>query len=126
MKNLDEIFFVDGREKSEGRIQQEIVQYLQSLGIFCHSVPNEAGGRSQVMQTKLVAMGLHSGVADLVVWIPSAEKVEIVYFEVKDRKGKQTERQKIFEKKCRDNSVDYFLVRSVRDVELVLKNKGVI
>ncbi len=108
------------KEKSEARIQQEIVQFLQSENIFCHSVPNEAGGRSMIAQSQLVAMGLRSGVADLVVWWPDG----IGYVEVKDRKGKQSKRQIVFEQKCKDHGIDYRLVRSVEDVRAILKEKG--
>ena len=107
------------KEKTEARIQQEIVAFLQGRKIFCHSVPNEAGGRSMAMQSHLVAMGLRSGVADLVVWWPDG----IGYLEVKDRKGRQSQRQEVFERMCHEHGIDYSLARSVEDVAGMLERK---
>lgn len=97
-------------------IQEEIVRYLQKEKIFCHSVPNEADGRSKMRQAQLVAMGLRGGVADLVVWWPSMEGIRIGYLEVKAKKGIQSERQKTFESLCKTNGIRYDLVRSLEEV----------
>lgn len=123
MAGKDERFFVGEKEKSESRIQQEIVLYLQAHGIFCHSVPNEGAGGDALRSSKLVAMGMRAGVADLVVWYPSKSGVEIGYIEVKDRKGKQSQRQMAFEEKCKASGISYSLVRSVQDVEEILAGR---
>lgn len=108
--------------KSEARIQYEIVQALQKLGIFCHSVPNEAGGRSMQIQTALVAMGMRAGVADLVVWY---NPPEVGYLEVKAAKGKQSERQVAFEAKCQEAGIKYAVVRSADEaIETIKAWKG--
>lgn len=115
-------------------IQHECVVYLRSLGIFCHSVPNEAGGRSKVMQSLLVSAGLVSGVADLVVWWPAkpfsfplakAYKPIIGYVEVKTKTGTQTEHQKTFQRKCINSGIEYAVIRSLEDMkELVAMHIG--
>lgn len=53
---------------SESKLQTECFKLLTSMGIYSHSVPNEAEGRSIIKQAQLVSMGLRKGVADLVVW----------------------------------------------------------
>lgn len=111
------------REKSEARIQQEIVLFLQSQKVFCHSVPNEGAGRDAIRSAKLVATGLRAGVADLVVWWPAPDGIQIGYIEVKDRKGKQSPRQIAFEEKCRGAGIPYDLVRSAEEVGELLRRK---
>lgn len=103
----------------ENKIQAECFALLNRHGIFAHSVPNEGGGRSAVMQGQLVAMGLRKGVADMVVWWSSG----IGYVEFKTSKGKQSEAQKTFERLCHERGISYDIVRSVDDMEkLILYN----
>lgn len=124
MAEKDERFFSkDGKEKSEARIQQEIVLYLQAHGIFCHSVPNEGAGGDALRSSRLVAMGMRAGVADLVVWYPTPMGVEVGYLEIKDRKGKQSAKQMAFEEKCKVAGIPYNLVRSTEEVGELLKRK---
>lgn len=100
-------------KESELKIQSDCVRYLRSLGIFCHSVPNEAGGRSVIMQSKLTAAGLVSGVADLVVWWDSG----IGYVEFKTPQGTQSLNQKTFQKKCIEHGIEYAIIRSLDDMK---------
>ena len=113
----------------ELKIQHDCVVYLRSLGIFCHSVPNEAGGRSKILQTQLVSAGLVAGVADLVVWWPSVSmpvplprvyQAYIGYIEIKTQEGGQSERQKVFQRKCIESGIEYAVVRSVEDMKDVV------
>ena len=107
---------------NEKQIQTKIVQFLQSRGIFCHSVPNELAGGTQsaaIRMGQFIAMGLRKGVADMVVWW---EYGTVGYLEVKDAKGKQRKEQKVFEEKCKEHGLRYDLVRSVEDVEQLLYN----
>ncbi len=105
----------------EARIQSDIVRYLQSEGVFCHSIPNEAGGRSAVMQMQLSSMGMRPGAADLVVWWPSGHGIRIGYLEVKNERGRQSEQQRRFEARCIDAGIDYELARDVMDVKEMLR-----
>ena len=107
----------------EDRIQAEIVRYLRSRGIFCHSVPNEGAGRNNAVRTaQLVTTGLFPGVGDLVVWWPKG----IGYLEVKTATGRQSERQKHFQEMCENNNIPYAVVRSVEDVQTYMKEMGFI
>ena len=105
----------------ELKIQAEGFKWLHDHGIFCHSVPNEAAGRSQIMQSQLAGAGLVSGVADMVIWWPDG----IGYLEFKTPKGKQSLNQKTFENLCKRCGVSYDLVRSLDDVKKVSERHGV-
>lgn len=111
---------------NEATIQCEIVKYLQSLGIFCHSVPNEAGGRSAMMQMQLISMGLRPGVGDLIVWwrLPTGG-TRLGYLEIKTATGKQSEYQVKFEKRCHNAGVGYAVCRSVADVKEYMRLLGI-
>jgi hypothetical protein len=97
----------------EGKLQAEIIQYLQSRKIYAFSVPNEGKGRSVVAQMQLIAMGLKSGVSDLVVVLPG----KVIFMEVKTPEGKQSSQQEKFEQIVKDLDHDYHVVRSVDDVK---------
>ena len=103
---------------SEARIQADIVKWLQDQGIYCFSVANEAAGRSAVKQMQLITCGLRAGVSDLVIVLPG----RVIFCEVKDDKGKQSERQLLFQKKVESLGHEYILVRSVESLQLYLTN----
>ena len=63
----------------ESKIQAAVVQKLQEMGVYCHSIPNEVGNRSKLETMRLISMGLRSGVADLLVWW----KTGVGYLEMK-------------------------------------------
>lgn len=102
---------------AEAVIQAEVVQLLQKNGIFCHSVPNEGAGTDMIRTTRLIALGLRKGVADLVVWWPDG----IGYLEMKKPGGTQSPEQKVFEMKCKQYGVAYDLARSVDEVEALIE-----
>ena len=60
--------------------------------------------------------GLMTGVSDLVVVM----KERVVFVEVKDHKGKQSERQKSFERVVNNLGHEYILVRSLKDFKSFL------
>lgn len=106
----------------ELKIQAECFRWLRSMGVFCHSIPNEADGRSAVAQMQLMAAGLTPGIADMLVWWPVGEgRVECGYLEFKTAKGKQSEYQKAFERKCAEAGLSYDLARSLADVKEIYK-----
>lgn len=106
---------------NEDVLQSRICRLLQDAGIFFHSIPNEAGGRSRVMQTRLMSMGLRPGVGDLLVWWPVVGGVRLGYLEVKTAKGRQSDSQRLFQRYCEMKGVPYRVVRSVEDVEALLE-----
>jgi hypothetical protein len=105
---------------TEAKIQAEIVEYLSAQGIFCHSVPNEGAGTDKLRTMRMITMGLKPGTADLVVWFPGRV---IGYLEVKTETGQLSENQRRFKKRCEENGVFYAVVRSVQDVQEILKVK---
>lgn len=91
--------------KSEFTIQVEIVAYCKKIGLICFSVPNEATRNN----SKYLKSGVLAGVSDLIV-IQNG----VVYFvELKDFKGKQSEKQKEFEKLVSLQGLNYYVVRSL-------------
>lgn len=116
----------------ELKIQHQCFLLLQKCGIFCHSVPNEAYGRSAIAQTQLVSAGLVPGVADMIVWWPSKEWVKegnvprhkqspypvtLGYVEYKTPTGRQSDKQKAFMSLCEAHGIEYTVIRSVSDME---------
>ncbi len=113
--------------KKEDLIQAEIVRYLQSIKIFCHSVPNEAPGNNAIRAMQFISMGLRPGVGDLVVWWPNAERTRVTlgYLEIKRPDGRQSKSQENFEKRCKDAGVVYEIARSVEEVQELVRQKGI-
>lgn len=105
----------------ESKIQADIVKYLQHRKVFCHSVPNEQSHGNAVRTGQLVAMGLRTGCADLVIWLGCGR---IAYCEVKNEKGRQSEFQKKFQELCEQSGYPYRVVRSVDDVKAYLEDLG--
>jgi hypothetical protein len=71
------------------------------------SVPNERADFRELARLK--STGLTSGASDMVLVMPN----EVVFVEVKDEKGKQSESQKKFEEKITKIGHRYILVRSL-------------
>lgn len=105
-------------ELTEAQIQAQIVKRLQSIGCFCHSVPNEAAGRDRIRMGQLVAMGLRAGVADLVAWIGDGR---VAYLEVKTPKGRPSEVQQTFARRCVSDGYAYRIVRSADEAERAVR-----
>mgnify|MGYP001591014105 CR=1 FL=1 len=94
--------------KSEFTIQCEIVGYCRKKDILCFSVPNEATRNN----SKYIKSGVLAGVSDLIVVYN-----DITYFiELKDYKGRQSNKQKEFESRVKN----YHLVRSLDDFKKIL------
>jgi hypothetical protein len=101
--------------KAENRIQQECVQWFRNE--FCRvgctprlcifSVPNETKDMRELMTKKQT--GLMAGASDLVVVGPGV----VLFMECKDEKGRQSERQEIFEKTVKDLGHVYEVFRSL-------------
>lgn len=110
-------------EKAESRIQQEIVMWHRNTyGLKHHnprhlifSVPNERENKRE--QMRMIATGLMAGVSDLIVVMPC----RIVFVECKDATGKQSDRQKEFERLVNDLGYTYILVRSLEEYQEKIK-----
>jgi hypothetical protein len=111
-------------EKSESRIQQEIIFWFRNnyctklhepqCAIF--SVPNE--GKNAKEQAAKIATGLMSGVSDLIVLLPG---MRVLFIEVKDAKGTQKPKQKIFERIVTALGFPYYLVRSLEEFQKIIE-----
>lgn len=126
----------------EAEIQTAIVQYLQLNKVYAIHIANERKSTAQAMG-RLVAMGLRSGAADLLLFYPldwnqrrevyklmaegktfsPTPLVTMGYIEVKAPGKKQSEAQKRFEKRCNAVGISYDLAYSVLDVEKILKKR---
>lgn len=103
----------------ESTIQHQIVMYLQSVGAFFFSIPNELAGGGKYAARRMsyfVATGLRKGAPDLEVW----HRSRTIYMEVKAENGRLSDSQKAFARKCAEMGREYHVVRSVQDVEEVL------
>lgn len=96
----------------ESKIQQQIIIWFRNNYCLKHhdprcaifSVPNE-------MQMKFFNTGLMPGVSDLIVLIPD----KVLFVECKTENGKQSEKQKEFQKIVEGLNFKYYLVRSLEE-----------
>ena len=111
-KSLKEL--QDLGKKSEETIQKEIINYckLNNLLIFC--VPNEATRNN----SKFIGMGVLSGVSDLVLILEN----RIIFVELKNHKGLQSENQKQFESRVLELGHQYVIIRSLEDFKKLICN----
>lgn len=108
--------------KKESKIQQEIVMWfnnnycLKESNPKCciFSVPNE--GMNLVEQMYKKSLGMKAGVSDLIILM----KNRIIFIECKDETGKQSEKQKDFEKIVNELGFEYHIVRSVEQLKQIL------
>jgi hypothetical protein len=105
-------------QKSESKIQQEIVIWYRNNNLnnnnIIFSVPNE--GKSAKEQMFKKATGLMSGVSDLIC----INNGEVLFVECKDLKGKQSEKQKDFQKTIELQGFKYHLVRSLEEFQKII------
>lgn len=103
--------------ESEALIQQRIVQYFRkeyyNKGIIL-SIPNERSGYAQMKV--LLNTGLLSGASDLLVVLPN----KVMFVELKNAKGKQSDKQKRFEEGIKKLGHEYHLVRSLEEFKSIL------
>lgn len=100
--------------KKENLIQQEIVVWFRKnfKNELIFSVPNERTSGWSLM----IAQGMLPGVSDLIV----VRDNEVLFVEVKDYKGKQSDKQKRFEEKVNLLGYRYLLVRSLEEFKVYL------
>lgn len=98
--------------KSEFTIQVEIVAFCRKNDIICFSVPNEATRNN----SKYIKSGVLAGVSDLIV----LNNGKTYFVELKDYKGRQSDKQKEFEKSIISQGHKYFLVRSLDEFKKIV------
>ena len=115
----------------ESVIQESIVNFLSLIcrqyGFLFFSVPNESittgtEGKDFGRAINLKKMGVLPGVSDLVIGYNG----KMYCLEVKNEKGRQSDRQKNFERWCADCCIPYAVVRSVDDVQKTLNGWGIV
>lgn len=113
------------KKKNEGAVQQSIVIWfnnnycLKNSDPQCliFSVPNEGKNAREQMYKK--ALGMKSGVSDLIVIIPN----KILFIECKDEKGKQRETQLEFENSVKKLGFKYHLVRTLAEFQSIIDSE---
>lgn len=108
---------------SEDKIQQEIVLWFKNNYCLKHhnprycifSVPN-GGTRNKLEAIRLKSTGLLAGVSDLIVLYD-----KLYFIEVKTDKGRQSDKQKDFEKVVSSLGYEYKLVRSLDDFKRIIE-----
>lgn len=109
---------------SENKIQQEIVLWYNNNFCLKHhnprqcifSVPNDS---INAIETKRkVNTGLMAGVSDLII----LHNGGCLFIEVKTLSGKQSEKQKDFEKIVSFQGFKYYLVRSLEDFKKIISS----
>lgn len=101
------------KNKSEFTIQVEIIAYCRKNNITCFSVPNEATRNN----SKYIKSGVMAGVSDLICLVNG----KTLFIELKDYKGKQSEKQKEFEKIVSLQGFKYYVVKSLEEFKQKLK-----
>lgn len=106
--------------KTEAKIQQEIVKWFRAnyykKGVI-FSVPNE---RASYMEIKdLLLTGLLAGASDLIVVLEG----KVLFVEVKNEKGKQSDKQKRFEGNVAALSHEYHLVRTLKEFKTIFNGE---
>lgn len=109
--------------KTESKIQQEIITWYRNNYCLKHhnprcaifSVPNESKSKIETLRKK--AIGMMSGVSDLIVVRPN----EVMFVEVKTSTGRQSVNQTIFEEIIKDLGFKYHIVRSLEDFKKIIQ-----
>ena len=106
----------------ESIIQQQICEYLSLCGIFYFSIPNEHYNISFGQRVTLQKMGLVSGMPDLCI----LHNGTIYFLEVKNETGKLSVHQRLIHKILFNKGFKVAVVRSVDDVQKIIKEWGIV
>lgn len=107
--------FMQNKEPSEKEIENEILDWLnQREDCFAYKVNRIGLWDPTTGKYRKAGRFEIKGVADINALFKGGR---IVFFEVKDHRGKQREDQKKFEKKVKELGFEYYLVRSLDEVK---------
>lgn len=108
--------------KTEDKIQQEIVMWYRNT--YClknhnprnliFSVPNDSKDAKE--QMRKIATGLYAGVSDLII----IHFGKVLFVEVKNDKGRQSDKQKDFQQLIEAQGFKYYLVRSLEQLKQII------
>lgn len=112
--------------RDEAKIQSEcFVWFNNNYCLTFHeprgmmfSVPNELGGRNMISTALAKGIGLMAGVSDTIIILPNSK---IIFVEFKTLKGRQSDKQKDFEKRVKAHGYDYYIVRSFEEFKELIK-----
>jgi len=99
-------------KKSEATIQKEIVNFCELNNILIFCVPNEATYNN----SKYIKMGVLSGVSDLVLILEN----RVIFVELKNHEGIQSEKQKEFESRVLELGHQYVIIRSLEEFKKLI------
>jgi hypothetical protein len=107
---------------TESQIQIALVEWLEKANFDLEflSIPNEGAWRRR----DLKAMGLRRGAADLCFW--GMRNIDLAWVELKLKKGRQSENQKIFQATADARGVPYILIKTDDPLEAIEILKGYI
>ena len=108
----------------ESIIQSQIVSALSLAGVYVFMVPNDAAGKTSVAKAgRMKAMGLRSGISDLVVMSPDG----VAHFlEVKTVTGVLSPAQVRFAELCIKRGWKYEVARTVEQSLDIVKKWGIL
>lgn len=110
----------------ESKVQASCVKWFTNNYCLKHhspqcvifSVPNEAIQKMAWKQiSSFKAMGLKSGVSDVIVLMPG----KVLFVEFKAEKGVQTAKQKDFQRAVEMLGFEYHICRSLEDFKIIIK-----
>jgi len=105
--------------KSESEISREIQDFLNELGLAWF-------WRNQVYKGRVKSGAyLHTGkkgISDFII----VEWLVVIFMELKDDEGEQSEDQKKFQAHCIKNNQEYWVIRSKEEFKLKLIERGFI
>jgi hypothetical protein len=99
----------------ESKLQRQCVQWfrLQFPQLVLFAIPN-GGRRGKVEAAIMKGEGVLAGVADLFLMLPTMAHNGL-FIEMKTHDGKQSDSQRKFERKARENSYEYKICRTFED-----------
>ena len=105
-------------DKTEAKIQSECVDWFRQVhnDKVLFAVPNEG---NRINGAIMVAMGLTSGVADMIFMQPKTG--QLIGIETKTPTGVQSPKQKVWEKKCIANGGQYYIIRSLSEFQNLIE-----
>ena len=117
------------RASPEAELQKAVVQYLRLAGVpglLFFSVPNEAK-RSPRLANHLKAMGLLSGVSDLVIIRPgNIDAAEVLFLELKAKGKKPSKTQLAFRDAANHANCTWLSADNINEAIKILKECGFI
>jgi hypothetical protein len=106
----------------ESIIQQQICDYLSAVGVFYFSVPNEHYNISHGQRVTLHKMGMLSGIPDICILANNT----CYFLEVKNETGKPSKQQLLIHNILTEKNFKVAIVRSVEDVQKIIKEWGIV